>query len=76
MALFSSGRFLANNSHRFSKILLHIRFDASVPHYLSALRAKAALLSNRPARPLRVRPVRGRRTLCLPAPDGALAFKS
>ena len=49
------------------KIPLRIRFDASVPHYLSALRAKAALLSNRPARPLRVRPVRGRRTLCLPA---------
>ena len=58
-----------------SKIPLRFRFDASVPHYRSALRAKAALLSNRPARPLRVRPLRGRRALCIPA-RSALASRS
>ena len=35
--------------------------DASAPHCLSTLWAKAALLANRPYRPLRVRLTRGRR---------------
>ncbi len=40
--------------------------DASAPPCLSALRAKAALLSNRTYRPLRVRPTRDRRASCPP----------